>query len=435
MRRLRYLPLLIMALAVTAAAEDDGTGSMGAETQTKVDQILARPEIRLDDLFRLADLANPDLAAARLEIEARTGQMKQFGLYPNPEITFAVEEMFVDDPDVRKQKVELSQALLIGGRRGAAVGAARTQVDQAGELALATRRQSLGRVHKWWAHQIYFREAGAAFDEIQAETEKTLQIAQARFEAKAAPEAHVTRAMLEVYELEVARQEFERDLARNTAEMKVLFGGIEISAERLAGTLDPEAESACPPTDAEAVMGGHPSLRAARLGVEAAEAMVRTAKKERIPDLEIFVGYGSARPDFGNFVEGGISLPLPLFQRNQGRVAETTSQAAMARLRERMAVQELEMALSTARLNHATAHHQLDQLTEQISPAAERALAQAQEAYRAGRLMFLELVDAQRTFNTVHLRTMELRRDLALAEADLMSLLGEGPYADKGEVR
>ena len=99
-----------------------------------------------------------------------------------------------------------------------------------------------------------------------------------------------------------------------------------------------------------------------------------------------------------------------------------------------MAVQELEVALSTARLNHATAHDQLDQLTEQIAPAAERALAQAQEAYRAGRLMFLELVDAQRTFNDVRLRTMELRRDLALAEADLMSLLGAGPYADKGEV-
>ncbi len=47
--------------------------------------------------------------------------------------------------------------------------------------------------------------------------------------------------------------------------------------------------------------------------------------------------------------------------------------------------------------------------------------------------MFLELVDAQRTFNDVLLRTLNLRRDLALAEADLMSLLGAGPYADMGE--
>ena len=432
MRILRYLPLLMVALTGTAAAEDVGFGSPGAEIQREIDGILARPEIRLEDLFRIADLANPDLAVARFEVEARTGRMRQAGLYPNPEITFAIEEMFVDDPDVRQQKVGLSQALLIGGRRGAAVGAARTEVEQAGELALAMRREALGRVHKWWADQIYFREVGLSFDEMQAEAERTLEIARARFEAKAAPEAHVTRAMLEVYDLSVARQDFELNRARSAIEMKVLLGGIEIPADRLVGSLDPDAESISLPPDTEAVMEDHPSLRAARLGVEAAEAMVRTAKKERIPDLELFVGYGNARPDEGNFVEGGISLPLPLFHRNQGRVAETTSQVAMARYRERVAAYELEVALSAARLYHTTAHNQLDQLTDRISPAAERALAQAQEAYRVGRLMFLELVDAQRTFNEVRLRTMKLRRDLALAEADLMSLLGAGPYSDKG---
>jgi outer membrane protein TolC len=75
----------------------------------------------------------------------------------------------------------------------------------------------------------------------------------------------------------------------------------------------------------------------------------------------------------------------------------------------------------------------MDQLAGVIFPAAARSLAQAREAYRAGRLMFLELVDAQRTFNDVTLRTMELRRNLAYAEADLMNLLGAGPYADNGE--
>jgi len=54
MRILRYLPMLIVAFAVTAAAEDGGSGSSGAKTQMEIDQILARPEIRLDDLFRIA---------------------------------------------------------------------------------------------------------------------------------------------------------------------------------------------------------------------------------------------------------------------------------------------------------------------------------------------------------------------------------------------
>ena len=204
-------------------------------------------------------------------------------------------------------------------------------------------------------------------------------------------------------------------------------------SDRLTGSLDPDAEVASLPPDIAAEMADHPALRAARLGVEAAEAMLVTAKKERIPDLNLFLAYGRFQPIEGNFVEGGISFPLPIFHRNQGRVAETGSLVAMARHQERIAAHELEVALSSARLKHRTAHEQLDHLAERIFPAAERALAQAREAYRAGRLMFLELVDAQRTFIEVLLRTMELRRDLALAEADLMSLLGAGHYADIGE--
>ncbi len=433
MKILRYLPLLALAWATTTAAEDGRQEVSQTEIRREVEGILARPAIGLEDLFRVAELTNPNLAVARIEVQARTGRMEQAGLYPNPELSFEVEEMSVDDPSFNKQKLALSQAVLIGGRRGAAVNAARAEVGQAGELALRERRNTLGRVHKWWADQIYFREVEAAFEELMAEAERTLTIARTRYEAKAAPESHVTRALLEVYDLEVAQQEFERQWVRSTAEMKVLFGGVEVPTDRLNGTLDPDAEAASLPPDTAVQMGDHPTLRAARLGVEAAEAMLTSAKKERIPDLNLFVAYGRARPIDESFVEGGISFALPLFHRNQGRVAETASLVAMARHEERIAAQELEVALSTARWKHRTAHEQLDQLADRISPVAERALTQAQEAYRSGRLMFLELVDAQRTFNDVTLRTMDLRRDLALAEADLMSLLGAGPYADLGE--
>jgi len=432
---LRFLPLLVLVWATTAAAENDRQPAPQTEARREIEGILARPAIGLVDLFRIAELANPDLAMARIEVQARTGRMQQAGLYPNPEISFEVEEMSVDHPSFNKQKVEVSQAFLIGGRRGAAVNAARAEVDLAGEIALGARREALRRVHEWWADQIHFREVESAFDELMAESEGTLAIARTRFEAKAAPEAHVTRAMLEVYDLEVARQEFERKRVRSTAEMKVILGGLEVQVDRLVGNLDPDAEAFSLPPDTTAEMGDHPALLAARLGVEVAEAMLVTAKKERIPDLNLFVAYGRVRPVEGTFVEGGISLPLPIFHRNQGRVAETAALVAMARHQERIAAYELEIALSTARLNHHTAHEQLDQLTERIAPAAERALTQAQEAYRSGRLLFLELVDAQRTFNDVLLRTMELRRDLALAEAELMSLLGAGPYADNGEER
>jgi outer membrane protein TolC len=132
----RYLLLLVLAWATIAAAEDDRLAVPTAEAHAEIEGILGSPGIALVDLFRIAELTNPDLAVARIEVQVRTGRMQQAGLYPNPELSFEVEEMSVDDPSFNKQKFELSQGIPIGGRRGAAVNAARVEADQAGELAI-----------------------------------------------------------------------------------------------------------------------------------------------------------------------------------------------------------------------------------------------------------------------------------------------------------
>ena len=437
MRTRPFLPLLLVTLAWAApggaAGERGGEGPPGAAPE--ITAILAQPEIGLGDLFRLAELANPRLAAARSDVEAQAGRAQQAGLYPNPELALGIEEMSLDDPELRKTKLELSQALVLGGRRGAAVASAQASLAATTGQALGARRDALSQVHKLWAEQIHFREADAAFAELAAAADRTLSIARARFEAKAAPESQVTRALLEVYELDLARQDLDRERARSTATLSALLGGVEVPVERLGGSLDPDAMEAHLPPDIDPVLADHPALQAARFGITAADAAAGTAQKERIPDLTIVLGYGSFEPGLGNYVEAAVALPLPLFNRNQGRVAETRALAARARHEARIVAGELEISLAAARLRHRQAHDQLETVSERIAPAAERGLAQAQEAYRTGRLMFLELVDAQRIFTDVRLRTLELRKDLAMSEADLMSLLGAGPYADPGVER
>jgi cobalt-zinc-cadmium efflux system outer membrane protein len=437
MRTRRTLPLLLVAmtLAMSSSAVDDygNAGPTGAPQE--IGAILAQPGIDLADLFRLAELANPQLAVARTNVEAQAGRARQAGLYPNPRFELAIEEMSLDDPELRKTKAVLSQDLVLGGRRGAAIASARATLAAAGQQAQTARRGTLSRVHKLWAEQLYFREADAAFAELAQAADHTLEIARARFEAKAAPESHVTRALLEVYELEVAQQALAQERARSTAVLTALLGGVEVSADRLSGNLDPDAMEAHLPREVEAGLGDHPALRAAQFDITAADAALGMAQKERIPDLTLAVGYGSFEPGLGNFVEAGVALPLPLFNRNQGRVAETRALAAQARHEARIVASDLEIGLVTARLRHRQAHDQLEAVSGRIAPAAERGLAQAQEAYRTGRLLFLELVDAQRTFTDVRLRTLELRKDLAMSEADLMSLLGAGPYADPGVER
>jgi cobalt-zinc-cadmium efflux system outer membrane protein len=130
------------------------------------------------------------------------------------------------------------------------------------------------------------------------------------------------------------------------------------------------------------------------------------------------------------FVEAGIEITLPLFDRNQGRIEEARASVQRAEQDARRIESELGVQLELANQRCSLAARQLTVHEETIEPAAARGLAQARAGYRAGRVAFLELLDAQRTFARARTRTLELRRDLGLATAELASLAGLEPYQD-----
>ncbi len=431
-----WMKLLVLALILASSAlASAGQSAEQSAVQENVNAILNQPEINLDDLFRLADLTSPQLKIDRALIEARQGQAVQAGLYPNPELTLGIDEAFLSEPNPYKMRLELMQPLVLGGRLGLAREASQFQMESAQYQLLLSQREVYRQVHRHWANQLYFRDAELVFVKLQKMTEQTLELVQARFESRSEPESHVTKALLEVYNLEVSLQQLRGEKARSDAETIAFLGGLPLPLDRLTGSLDTDFDEPAWAVDHDFTTASHPAVEAARKSVAAADAQARAARAERFPDLGVFLAFGQVRPEDENYVEGGITVPVPLFNRNQGRVAETRSLTVMYQHQAQMVENELNVALATARQNHEMLHQQLETLQSTILPAAERGLDQAQQAYRAGRLMFLELVDAQRTYADFSLRSLELKRDLALAEADRLSLLGVGPYAQPGGIR
>jgi cobalt-zinc-cadmium efflux system outer membrane protein len=421
--------LALLFLATHVAADDEPPGRAARQ---QVDAILEKQHITLTDLFRIAEVENPVLAAARNSVKAKAGQARQVGLYPNPTLEFEIEELSTDDPENRKDKVSLMQQLVISGRRGNAVAAARADQEAATHDMEQTRRDVYRRIHSLWAEQLYFRETDVVLGGLLGVAKQTLEIAETRFEARAAPEVHVTKALLEVYELETAQHRLTSERARAVAELTALLGGIQVPLDRLVGTLDADSLNI---RDLRGNVSQHPAIIAAETRVKAAEAGLREAKSERVPDLGLFVSYGRSRPAGGDFLEAGFSLPIPLFNRNQGRVAESHALVAKAQDRMRTIKSDFQVLLAAADATYEAIRDELRASADQLMPAAERGLTQAQEGYRVGRVPFLELIDAQRTFSSVRLRNLELRRDLVIAEAELLSLTGMGPYGETGEER
>ncbi len=424
LRLILTFSMLMLFCVVRPVLADSQTQSY-ENRALEVDSLLAKKEITWGDLVRLAELTSPTLSAAKNDVGARAAWAEQAAAYPNPTLGLEIDEMSTSDPDDRKEKVSLVQPLIVGGRRGARVEAARANHELAIHQALSTHRNVMFSLRTMWLEEFHYRKLDAALLDLLALANSTLDMARTRFEARAAPESQVTRALLDVYHLEVQRQEHSLERRESKAQLMALLGGADVPMERFSDSDESYPEVMADLLQMQTV-ADHPAQTAAHLGVDSARATLQRVKAERIPDLDIFVAYGRNRGADDNYLEAGISLPLPLFDRSQGLIAAHQAEVALARDQAQLVDNKLQNQMAVARYRYLNARDQLEVVAGKILPAAERGLEQAQEGYRVGRVQFLELMDAQSTLGTVRLRSIELHREMARAEAQLMSLAGAG---------
>jgi cobalt-zinc-cadmium efflux system outer membrane protein len=187
-----------------------------------------------------------------------------------------------------------------------------------------------------------------------------------------------------------------------------------------------------------------PDLRAAGAARVVAEAELSAAKRERLPDLELGATYAhsdfTVSGDNPNTLALSLSLPLPLFDRNQanvGRAQLDIRRAENEGERLRLAVQRevVEAVRKAARAEQllriyegaatgtaATATHD----TGGMLSRAETALRVAEKSYKAGAVSLLDLLEAQRTYLDTRAQYLRAVYDFRQAAIDVTHAVGEG---------
>jgi cobalt-zinc-cadmium efflux system outer membrane protein len=137
-------------------------------------------------------------------------------------------------------------------------------------------------------------------------------------------------------------------------ELKAAIGDPGLSVESLAGSLDAAFEIPTLETLA-ANLSASPEVSLADAEVRARHARVDLAKAERIPDVRVELLYRRLEASKQNAFDVGLSIPLPLFDRNQGRLREARGEVAAAEARSRSAQNTLSLRLHEAHLQLSTA--------------------------------------------------------------------------------
>lgn len=366
--------------------------------------------ISLREAIDAAFSLNPDLASARWDIEISAGERQQAGLIPNPELSWEIE-------DTRRSTstttVMLSQALELGGKRGA-----RIEVADRGQDAARIELERRGNELRAEVVQAYFSafRAQTGLDlarQSQSLAQRGLEVAEGRVRAGKSSPVEATRAQVQLAEtkLQVRRAETlkanaYRELARTTGSPMVSFD--RLNDADLSKVMTPPSAQLLSRLDQSA------ELRLAEVQIQRTEAALGSERAQRIPDLTVSIGSQYSREDREQVNVVGMSMPLPLFNRNQGNVLAASRRADQARDLRNAAELRLRTLIQSALDQWTTSAREVDSYHQVILPAAQKAVDTATRGFEMGKFGFLEVLDAQRTLidaRTQYLESMAMATD------------------------
>lgn len=239
--------------------------------------------------------------------------------------------------------------------------------------------------------------------------------------------------------LELTRAEAEMARARfavRSAQLQYANAIADLRAAIAApadGTLDPqgmlEPRITLPAlTDLRArVLSTHPSVAQSETDIEAAQASLERERALRIPQPVAFAEFEN-QPDL-RFWRAGVTVPIPLWDRRQGQIAEAKATIAQSTAELDQRRLELVSALERAYEQYQLADQQATSLQSGSLHAAEEAVDAAKAAYRFGERGIVEVLDAQRVLQTVRGDLLDAQYERQSALVDLEELGAVAPGA------
>lgn len=392
---------------------------------------LAAEPLALDQAISFALAHNRDLAAATLGAEAARGRVDQAGLPPNPAIEAGAQtDLITGNNGARKFDLGVTQAIPLGNRLREAQAVAHVGIGVASAALDDRRRRLVGEVTKLYVELLALDQQVALRERLIKVSSRFVDLAHSRAKVGEISTVEVNVAALEQAKLEQERANLVAERESRLQELKPLLGlapeediATEGDLEALTNTLKANA-------DGDRLTWNRPDLRLAALAIDEIEAEKRLAQAEVRGDLTVGATYGYDRPTFGDadhLLGVKMSIPLPVRNKNQGRLRELRAERARAQ-REFEAL-ELKVAseVATARRRAAQLQKVLENYRAAILPLGETAERDLASAYQQGQVPLFEVIQSQQQHLTLEVGALEARAAYARALAALQTATGHSP--------
>lgn len=442
---------LLITFAYSARAEEYAPSPPSLPEAGETSQI-ATPEpaaggtITLKQALALALEKSPALKAYSLEIRAREARAIQAGLLPNPNIEAFLENFggsgSVEGFKGNETTILLSQLVPLSQRISRQRKVAGLDAGLAGWDYEAARLDVLTDTAKAYADLVTAERRLAIMEELNGLSKRVYGTVAEQANAGEISPIQEKRARVAHSQTEISLSRAKREVEAARKALAAKWGSTTADFGKAEGSLD-TLLPVPPYEDLAGYVSSNPDVARWTAEMERREAVLSLEKARAIPEPVVSGGYRRIAENDDNAFVVGLSIPLPIFDRNQGAIAEARSLVSKGEEEKREAEVNVSASLAAAYAELQSSYEAASLLKREIVPKAEEAYSSIFEGYREGKFSLLDVLDAQRTVFDTELEYVDALRSYHRAVADVERLTGrplnemrawpETPPAGEGE--
>jgi cobalt-zinc-cadmium efflux system outer membrane protein len=388
----------------------------------------------LPELEQLALQHNPSLARAGALVRAAQGDWVQTGLYPNPSIGLG-EQQTGSRGIAEQDGISVQQEIVTGQKLKLNREVATREILWNRQQWEAQRQRVLTDVRTEFYNVAIGERQRQVTNELVEIAEKGVAAAEERNKGDELGRNDILEAKIELYHARVVAFRGVNRARMARQRLAAAVGLPELVEVDLNGDLAELLPELKFEDTYETIHARSPEIAAALAEIERTQWALKRAGVEKIPNVTAS-GLYNWRDNgvLGGKPDGGFqfSLPLPIFDRNQGGVQRAAAELAAAQRTLRQLELSLRDRLADTFESYANARRQVEVYDNQLLPAAAEALELTRAAYLAGKTDYNDLLTSQRTNRNSNQEYLQALKDLRVSEMAIQGLLLSGSLEGTG---
>ncbi len=343
---------------------------------------------------------NPIIESRKHKVNSARHAVNNAGAFPNPELKVEVDEFGgtgeLSGTDAMTKTIGISQAFELGGKRGKRIFLAEQELQIAKLELKETKLNYISKASLAYLSVFIAQENLKLEQEALVIVQKNFNIVTKRIKSGDISPVQKNKAEVELVTAEIAVTRAKRKLNILRKELVNLWGNKNPKFAKVAN-LKIDLHKKLIIDNLEKKLHTHPSVLKIQTLVAREKAVVKLNKANAWGNLKVSGGVSSHNENDEESYSLGISIPFPIFNRNQDAVAVSESKLEEIKKIRVAELMNMQLKLTSMYDKLELARSELIMLNTQVIPATERSYQATLTAFEAGEENFIDVLDTQRT--------------------------------------